>query len=520
MPISVTCPKCGQTYKLRDELAGKAAKCRCGQAITIPVPSAVLDAIAEVTGPLGVPGDPFAGLSEEMTAAEEASPLKPVRRRRVKQSWSTWVSPKFFGFLLAGAVVCAAIGGLIFLVVRLAEGPPPRWNSPDEVYATWCIAPTQSNWKLFFDTQAPDNQDRLALDMACNAVFGASYIPAFGEVCGNYGFTPADLESLRGNREGYEEAKRTVEEAVDRMSDSTKADLFVDVVEIFVDDQRMPEKIPFRMFSTVDYWRTLKEGRGKARLCNVKIDGNVATADVEHLDDAGKVTSVTLNQMPFVKINDEWRMGSDRSATEGNAGEEANRLKSFDNMKQLGVAMHKFLESHRNFPSRTTVGKQGKPLLSWRVQLLPHLGQEALYQQFHLDEPWDSSHNQALIAQMPAVFRNPGSTAAPGMTTYLAPVGPGTLYQDHQRRGLFDIPDGTTNTVMLVEVNDDRATSWTKPEDWTYDKNDPFAGLGSAHKDGFFALLCDGSARFIKPAEDAGRWPAMLSINGGEQIDW
>src|SRR5205823_10918869 len=62
--------------------------------------------------------------------------------------------------------------------------------------------------------------------------------------------------------------------------------------------------------------------------------------------------------------------------------------------------------------------KQGKPLLSWRVHLLPFLEQDNLYKQFHLDEPWDSEHNKKLIARMPPVYRSSDKVAADGRTTF------------------------------------------------------------------------------------------------------
>ena len=40
MSIEVQCPDCGQQYRLRDEMAGKTAKCKCGNPITIPAASA------------------------------------------------------------------------------------------------------------------------------------------------------------------------------------------------------------------------------------------------------------------------------------------------------------------------------------------------------------------------------------------------------------------------------------------------------------------------------------------------
>jgi len=39
--------------------------------------------------------------------------------------------------------------------------------------------------------------------------------------------------------------------------------------------------------------------------------------------------------------------------------------------------------------------------------ILPYIEQNNLYQQFHLDEPWDSEHNQKLMQQMPKTYASP-----------------------------------------------------------------------------------------------------------------
>jgi len=49
-----------------------------------------------------------------------------------------------------------------------------------------------------------------------------------------------------------------------------------------------------------------------------------------------------------------------------------------------------------------------RPNLSWRVHLLPYIGEAALYHQFHLDEAWNSPHHLPLLDQMPEIFRSRG----------------------------------------------------------------------------------------------------------------
>jgi hypothetical protein len=77
------------------------------------------------------------------------------------------------------------------------------------------------------------------------------------------------------------------------------------------------------------------------------------------------------------------------------------------NLKDIAVAIYDHLTEHDEMPANIC-GKDGQPLLSWRVALLPALGLEELYAQFRLDEPWDSLHNRQLLNQMPNVFRTSG----------------------------------------------------------------------------------------------------------------
>jgi Protein of unknown function (DUF1559) len=177
--------------------------------------------------------------------------------------------------------------------------------------------------------------------------------------------------------------------------------------------------------------------------------------------------------------------------------EAAARTQSSNNLKQIGLAMHNYLSSEGTFPPAYRAGKDGKALLSWRVLILPYLEQEGLYREFHLDEPWDSAHNRNLIERMPNVYRSPASAAGSGMTTYETVRGPGTVFPGSKGVKISDITDGTSNTIMVVEVSDLKAVIWTKPDDFAFDENNPADGLWMGPQ-GFLAAMCDGSVRFIR----------------------
>jgi hypothetical protein len=168
-------------------------------------------------------------------------------------------------------------------------------------------------------------------------------------------------------------------------------------------------------------------------------------------------------------------------------------------------------------------GSDGTPLYSWRVLILPYIEQDELYQKFHLDEPWDSSHNIRLLDRMPRTYAAPEykRSKVPAYHTVVHVfVGPGTAFEGPGGVAIQDFPDGTSNTLLLVEAGD--PVPWTKPEDIAYAPDRPLPPLPGLFKDGFRACMADGSRRFVRTGirEDALR--AAITRNGGERdgLDW
>ena len=190
-----------------------------------------------------------------------------------------------------------------------------------------------------------------------------------------------------------------------------------------------------------------------------------------------------------------------------------------NNLKQMGIAMHNHNNSFNRLPDPAIMSKDGKPLLSWRVKILPYVDGMELYGQFKLDEPWDSEHNSKLIAKMPQVYQNPSSTvSAEGKTVYLLPVGKGTMFETGKALKFQEITDGTSNTIMIVEAADEAAVIWTKPDDLPFDPDNPLASLKSARPQGFQASLADGSVHFIADSVNVDRLKALFTAKGGEAV--
>jgi hypothetical protein len=196
-----------------------------------------------------------------------------------------------------------------------------------------------------------------------------------------------------------------------------------------------------------------------------------------------------------------------------------------DNLRQLAAALHQYAGAHADstLPANALYSSDGKPLLSWRVALLPYLGEEKLFKEFKLDEPWDGEHNKKLIDKMPDVFRSPRMRRKqPGLTTYLGPVGEHLVFTggNQKVRMAQDIPDGTSNTICLVDAADDRAVVWTKPDDLKVDPEAPFKGLIGHYPGYFLAAFADGTVHPVpKNLPPATLW-ALFTRDGGEVVNW
>jgi len=204
------------------------------------------------------------------------------------------------------------------------------------------------------------------------------------------------------------------------------------------------------------------------------------------------------------------RMGNNRAACQ-EAGGPPTRFHEDDKQKasrrqlaDIGKAIQKYEKANGRFPPRATFDKSGKPLLSWRVLILPYLGQEELFKQLKLDEAWDSPHNKALIARMPAVFRNPNDSATSNQTNYLAPVGQGTIFEGTEGLKRAKLAHAAQFTVLLVEANRDAEVDWTKPQDLPYVREKPGRGLWRYRTDGFLATMADGHSVLFTRSSDIG----------------
>lgn len=195
-----------------------------------------------------------------------------------------------------------------------------------------------------------------------------------------------------------------------------------------------------------------------------------------------------------------------------------NLGKSNMNLKQIGIGIHNYHDTFNAFP---LIGAEQTPPginMSWRVRMLPFIEQKPLFDQVNFSEPWDGPRNTSLQnSPMPGVYAVPPAGSDERNTSYLVftsndrvqhnqlqgePLFGSFRSQLRGRAGLADCRDGTSNTIMVVEADRDRAVHWVKPHDLKFDPANPKAGLGQVRSGGFIVVMGDGAVRFLPSSID------------------
>lgn len=214
------------------------------------------------------------------------------------------------------------------------------------------------------------------------------------------------------------------------------------------------------------------------------------------------------------------------------------RKQTLQHQKILMIAIHSYHDAHLALPADIVDGNN-KPLLSWRVALLPFFEHADLYSKFKLNEPWDSKHNLALLKEMPPelrcglsksgvtetymkVFRGTGAFMEPGkklrFPAYVEAGGQTKVASgDVVNPVMPSFTDPMSETFGVVEAGP--AVPWTKPEDIDYDAKKPMPVLDGPYARERHVSFADATTAVISTRVPEHLMRLLIGRSDGKTID-
>ncbi|MEM1068001.1 MAG: DUF1559 domain-containing protein [Planctomycetota bacterium] len=201
-----------------------------------------------------------------------------------------------------------------------------------------------------------------------------------------------------------------------------------------------------------------------------------------------------------------------------------DQTQAVKNLEKISAALNSYADDHGSYPPPMTVDATNTPLHSWRVLLLPYLGEDELYNQFDLTVPWDHPKNEPLAYSVPSVYEHPRLSSFSESAYYLV-TGKGTLFPPTGPLGPNSIVDDPSQTVLVVEAKVPIPSGmWTQPIDLEYAKMSGRLGRnvgvepGGFFEEGVAMATVDGRGHFVPITIEPVTFRALLTPKGGERL--
>jgi len=209
-----------------------------------------------------------------------------------------------------------------------------------------------------------------------------------------------------------------------------------------------------------------------------------------------------------------WRLGGQFHHRGGHS-----RTHCVNKLRNISLALHNYNNTYGGLPPAYTVDADGKPLHSWRTLILPWLDQQALYDKIDLSKPWDDPANAEAAASAVPAYLCPSADLEPNQTVYLAVTTSDSCLRPMKSLSIAEITDGTSNTILVIEVPVKSAVPWMAPRD-----ADLFLALSSKpdddlhHTGGYFAGFADGSVKFLSSKTDPSTLRSLTTAARGDVV--
>jgi prepilin-type N-terminal cleavage/methylation domain-containing protein/prepilin-type processing-associated H-X9-DG protein len=247
------------------------------------------------------------------------------------------------------------------------------------------------------------------------------------------------------------------------------------------------------------------------------------------------------------------------------AREAARRTGCQNNLHQIGIALHSFLDANREFPAGCLECEFQFPAprkqIAWNAFILPHIEESSTYQAFHFDKPYKHIDNLDAAGRVIPTFLCPSTvrTNRKGLTTgdrnnngswdagdnlaftdygglfgvarmipTVLPVNEGVLIYERRIR-VSQISDGLSKTAIVGECtgrDHTFASEWSNGQNiFDQSENNPINAsqnneLWSDHLGGVFVAFCDGHVQFLPETIQQTVLLALLTRAGGEMTEF
>ena len=219
----------------------------------------------------------------------------------------------------------------------------------------------------------------------------------------------------------------------------------------------------------------------------------------------------------------------------GRSREPVRRSAGANNSNRIAMALLQYEKQFGSLPPPYVCDGRGRPAHSWRVLILPFLGEAELYSKYSFAEPWDGPNNSKLLADIPRVFRCPSDLDSGTAANYIAVVGPETAWPGEKPRKSSEIVD-RSHTILVVETTWSDIP-WTAPRDLDLatlpleispahrpspSDPPPRPAISSRHPGGAHVAFADGNVAFLPSDISPEKLQQLLNVSGPKpkDLDW